>query len=367
MNKKKKISLLVAAISAAAFAAPGYAAKFNAGETEVTLGGYAKFDVSYNDPGLAVSGTVVSPSVGRKVSQGADATIDMSARESRIWLKTSTETDAGTLNTHIEGDFYGTAGNEIVSNSNSFRIRHAYGSMNGILMGQTWSTFMDLAGLGEMLDFTQHASVIFVRQAQVRYTQSLENGKLMLAAENPNTLATDNNNIPDLVARYDANSRDKRSHASAALLVRQLKNASDDDKIGAALSLTGKFKIGSNGDDLRVQLNHGALGRYMGLAAHAASKGAGATFDTLDSTGASIAYKHVWGKGVRSTLMLAATDAETGTTLKGVQSVHANIVWDVTKQVRMGVEVQRKSYDFHAEGVADVDLDRIQFSTRYLF
>jgi hypothetical protein len=122
-------------------------------------------------------------------------------------------------------------------------------------------------------------------QAQVRYTKSLENGKLMFSIETPQTLVTDNNDIPDFIARYDFNSSDKRKHASVALLLRQLKNANGDEETGAAINLTGKFKIGSSGDSLSMQLSHGALGRYMGLLAHSATQGSDDTFDTLDSTG----------------------------------------------------------------------------------
>ncbi|MES9971913.1 MAG: DcaP family trimeric outer membrane transporter, partial [Candidatus Thiodiazotropha sp.] len=262
---------------------------------------------------------------------------------------------------------YGDSGNEIVSNSYGFRLRHAYGSMNGFLMGQTWTTFMDLASVSELLDFSHHSSVIFARQAQLRYTKPLENGKLMFAIENPHTLVNDNNELPDLVARYDYNSSDKRTHASAALLLRQLKNADGDEETGAAINLTGKFKIGSSGDSLALQVSHGALGRYMGLLAHSATQGSGDTFDTLDSTGVSIGYQHFWNKAVRSTLKFAATDADEGTTLKGVQSVHANLLWNLSRELRLGVELQRKTYDFHAEDRPDVDLDRIQFSARYMF
>ncbi|MEH6824938.1 MAG: DcaP family trimeric outer membrane transporter [Motiliproteus sp.] len=364
----KKTSLLVAAVSATMFAGQSHAFKFDAGDTKVDLGGYAKLDVSYNDPGYNISGTVAPAGTIKTVDKNADATIDMSARQSRFWLKTATPKGEGTLKTHVEFDLYGTAGTETVSNSSSLRLRHAYGSLNDILMGQTWSTFMDLYTLGEIIDFTQQTSAIFVRQAQVRYTIPMGSGKLSLAAENPSSYGTDKNTYPDLVAKYDYNS--KTVHASAALMVRELKINNDDSKNATALSLNAKVKLG-NGDDVRVQLNGGALGRYMGLAAHRGHEGAGSTFDAVDSYGASVAYRHVWAPGVRSTLMVSATKADNNVALAGVldgsQSVHVNILWDVAPAVTLGVEVQHREVEFFDTTKADVKADRLQFSAKYGF
>jgi hypothetical protein len=69
-------------------------------------------------------------------------------------------------------------------------------------------------------------------------------------------------------------------------------DADSDKETGAAINLTGKFKIGSGGDSLSMQLSHGTLGRNMGLFAHSATQGSGDTFDTLDSTGVTLAYQH---------------------------------------------------------------------------
>lgn len=326
----KKTSLLVAAVSATMFAGQSHAFKFDVGDTKVDLGGYAKLDVSYNDPGYNISGTVAPAGTIKGVDKDADATIDLSARQSRFWLKTATPKGEGTLKTHLEFDLYGAAGTETVSSSSSLRLRHAYGTLNDVLMGQTWSTFMDLYTLGEILDFTQQTSAIFVRQAQVRYTIPMGSGKLSLAAENPSTFGQDKNSIPDLVAKYDYNT--KTVHTSAAVMVRELKISNDDSKTAAALSLNAKFKLGSNGDDVRVQLNGGALGRYQGLGAHSDYEGHAATaavafkaatptslqvdakaatasnFDVLNSYGVSVAYRHFWAPGVRSLLTKSDTD-----------------------------------------------------------
>src|SRR6266849_10069986 len=45
----------------------------------------------------------------------------------------------GNMTTFIEGDFFGADGNETVTNSNGFRIRHAYGTLGNFLAGQYWT------------------------------------------------------------------------------------------------------------------------------------------------------------------------------------------------------------------------------------
>ncbi len=385
-SKRFVLSTLATAVMAATLASTAAnAASFKAGDVDVTLGGYAKFDATYFDPGVAVAGTVLGAGSMPKSDSTDDANIDLTARESRFWIKTSTATEMGTVKTHIEADFYGPNGNEYVSNSNGLRIRHAYGTLNGWLMGQTWSTFMDLAHLGEIIDFGQHTSTVFVRQAQARYTHKLDNGSLMFALENPqsyirslNSTGTsvtggDTSAIPDIVARWNVDG--DWGHASVGVVGRQFKNTladGNDSDFGAAVSLTGKFKLAGK-DSVSVQLNGGALGRYVGLIVHPGATFKDGKIDTVDSLGASIAYRHYWTDSIRSTLLVSATEAdlptltaaESATLFESSNSVHVNVLWDVAPKVRLGVELQRQQAKF--DNGDKNELTRVQFSSRYLF
>ena len=377
--KSIKLSL-VQIVVLALLATTASAFTFDVENTKIDIGGYVKLDLTYADPGVPGSGTVFTPGSVPRSTLDSDANIDFSARESRYWLQTNTTTDVGTIKTYIEGDFYGDGGNEYVSNSYSLRLRHAYGSFNGWLMGQTWTTFMDLAHLGELIDFTQHKSVIFVRQAQIRYTHELSNGSLMFAVENPENFiktdagasvsnSLDNNNIPDLVARW--NIKGETWQTSASALMRQFKiddgTGNTMDEIGFAGSLTGKI-IFPNKDDLRVQVNGGALGRYMGLMIYPDAIVEDNDLKVFNSYGVSGAYRHLWTPKVRSTLMLAGTFADTNsnsTLFDSSRSVHLNLLWDVAPKVTLGVEVQR--VELERGNGEDYDLNRLQFSARYGF
>lgn len=348
------------------------AASTNFGDTKVTLGGYIKADISMTDNGVTgkANELYVRQDAATATSTG-DTTYDMTASESRIWIKT----DTNGFKTHIEGDFNNSVPNpgavpptnEFVSNSHYLRLRHAYLANGNWLAGQTWSTFMDLSHLGELLDFAQHASTIFVRQNQVRYTIPMGNNSLMLAIENSATLASGGGSTgagsrPDLIARY--NIKGDWGNASIGLLsTDQYDAATEQSDGGIAYSLTGKIKTVGK-DDIRLQYNGGALGRYMGIATYASFDGT----QSVDSSGFSAAYRHWWSDKTRSTIMISSTEADdVGAELgvKDADTLHVNFMWDVAPKTRLGVELNKT--DVTLSSGATTDVQRVQFSARRIF
>lgn len=88
----------------------------------------------------------------------------MHGYQSRLGIRGSMDTDAGKLSFNIEGDFYGSGGG-------TFRLRHAYGSLGGLLVGQTWSAFGPAEGSPNgQLDFSGPAGNPSWRTGQIRYT-----------------------------------------------------------------------------------------------------------------------------------------------------------------------------------------------------
>src|SRR4051812_24357844 len=176
--------------------------KLRGSETSVTLGGYVKLDAVFTNPSAGVGSTAdlfLQPGtipVGPGAGDNEHNQVKFGARESRLFVKTSTPTSLGDLVTYVEGDFYGADGNESVSNSNGPRLRHAYGSLGHLLAGQTWSNFMFVPSLPETLDFGGPAAQIFDRQAQVRWTQAfggvgpLAAGQWSVSLENPESVVT---------------------------------------------------------------------------------------------------------------------------------------------------------------------------------
>ncbi|QSI77675.1 MULTISPECIES: DcaP family trimeric outer membrane transporter [Niveibacterium] len=151
----------------------------------------------------------------------------MTARTSRLGVEASTPSPVGPINVKIEGDFNNDprTGNSAVTgsletiytqqstNSYNFRLRHAYGQVGSWLVGQTWSTFMDVDALPETVDFNGPIGATFIRQPMIRYTYVTPDiGNFTAALENSVSYVLDDTGVatadgfsrmPDLVLRYD--------------------------------------------------------------------------------------------------------------------------------------------------------------------
>jgi hypothetical protein len=84
------------------------------------------------------------------------------AKETRLSLDIRGSVEGHELRMYVETDFYGT--------SSALRLRHAYGTWNGLLAGQTWSTFVDEDNFPRTIDFESPTAFASIRQALVRYT-----------------------------------------------------------------------------------------------------------------------------------------------------------------------------------------------------
>jgi len=341
------------------------------GKTTLSIGGYVKAQATManNGYGDGKANEIVTPSSLRSIDEGLGNRSSFSARQSRLHVGTARPLAGDTLKTFIEMDFYGAddEANEFVSNSYAPRLRHAYGSWGNWLAGQTWSTFMDLNGLGEVDAFGQQASVIFERQAQLRYTQPFEGGNLQFALENPED-GGDDQSVPDIVGRvnFDGN----WGHASVAALARRLTvdNGVDDDSEWAdAYSVTARFPtIGQ--DDLRLQANYGNLGRYMGLRPYPDAQTEEGEIEGVDAWGASAIYRHYWTDKWRSTLAYSRTgldEAGAGNMTNRYDTTFVNLMWSPMANTTYGIEYQR--FDLEEVDGDSFKLDRLHFSAQYKF
>lgn len=356
------------------------------------FGGFIKLTGSasdYSDGGIAkglgrdiyIPGLI--PVAGSSAAEDSTTETNLQAKESRINFESNHILDNGSkVKTFLEMDFLGSfQGDERVSNSYSPRLRHAYFTYDNWLFGQTWSTFQNVGALPESADFlASPEGIIFMRQAQVRYTA----GPFQFALENPETTVTDystgkrlvndNDTLPDFVARY--NLTGDWGHFSAAALARQLTYEDstrniDDSTNALAVSLTGKFNIGR--DDFRWNLNSGTgMGRYAGLnLANGAVLDADGDLESIDSTSAEIAYRHFWSDKWRSNIILAAMEIDNDEDLTGnlvtkaVQSAQLNLMYSPTKAMTVGAGLLMANREI--ESGEDGDMTRLIFTAKYGF
>ncbi|MCF8227888.1 MAG: porin [Bacteroidales bacterium] len=102
----------------------------------------------------------------------------MNANQSRLSANLLGDTKYGKLKVYLEADFNGVQG--------AFRLRQAYGSLGGFLVGQTWSTFTDLDASPNTIDAEGPNAEIAFRTTMIRYSHYFtKNLRISLAAETP--------------------------------------------------------------------------------------------------------------------------------------------------------------------------------------
>lgn len=331
---KTKLLIATGLLTMAGAANAGYTLDLS-DDDKITFGGYIKADIR------TIDGEVQSHVVNDEYWIGASKAVadhtatDFSVNETRFNAKYV----HGDVTGFIEMDFYGGGGNEIISNSSNPRLRHAFIKYKNILVGQTWTTFMNTSALAEAADFggPLNASA-FIRQGQIRYT----NGGLQVSLENPYSDAADGSNdssedsIPDLIAKYTF--KGDWGNVSVAGLVRQLNNSAGEDETAVGYGIAGRINtIGK--DDFRFQVHGGETGRYVGVVA-ARDLVAGKVEET---TSYMVAYRHFWNEDTRSTVFYGSTDADKADTKRN--HVAVNLFKNYTKQLSFGVEVGQFEMD----------------------
>ena len=365
--------------------------------TTYKFGGYAKFDAMFTDYS---DGTPDGNSLMRQfyyapqipVGDGTgseDSTADFQARETRINFRADTKTKGGdSITAFIEMDFFIHGdGNEVVSNSYSPRLRHAFIKYNKWTFGQTWSTFQDVAALPEALDFVGPAeSTTFIRQAMVRYTT----GNLELAVENPEAFVAGvptgveergRSTMPDLIARYTFKLGDKGSYVKVAGLYRSIKigtvpgisaEGRQPDETGYGVSASTKLMFG-NGADLRAMVTYGdGVGRYIGLGfVRDGYLDANDNIATAEALAYFVALRLPLGNKWRTNLMYGNTtiDYDDNVAAAGLNdtgmSFHANLIYNILPKLDVGAEIIYGEREL-VNGT-DGDFTRFQFSAKYAF
>lgn len=369
--------------------------KLPGSDTSITLGGYVKLDAVYSNPSAGVdsaSDLMLNPSsiaVGPDAGDHEHAQVKFGARETRLFVKTNTPTSLGDLDTHVEIDFYGSDGNESVSNSSGPRLRHAYATLGPFLGGQTWTNFMNPAALPETVDFGGPAGQIFGRQAQVRWTQPIAATSFMsdahwsIGLENPETVAqvpggasfrADDDRFPDLTGQIAF----ATPHGAFSVhgLVRQLRvdsganPAAVDEKVGAAIAVAGVVPALGR-DDFRFTASAGnGIGRYAnGFFPDAIVDDEG-KLRLPQQWIAYAAYRHFWSQTLRSSLVLSLAgernpDGAPSDTNKATHSAHVNLIWSPVAHSDLGVEYIYA--DRETEDGQKGHLNRLQASAKYAF
>ena len=324
----------------------------------------------------------------------------LTARTSRFGLEAATPTRYGVLGVKLEGDFnneprtgntaqYGTSDNIFTQQQTSsygFRIRHAYGTFGGLLVGQTWSTFMDVDNYPETVDFNGPTGATFIRQPQIRYSYGMPSaGTFTIAVENGSSYVLDSRAelapgeenpdyflpvpssltyVPDVVVRWDKGFQ--WGALSARAMTQQLRfddgAGTDAATRGWGAAASASFKVRGT-DWLAMQVTGGdGVGRYLNYIEGALYDGVADEIRKERAIGVIAGYQHKPADWVRVNLVYGATrnfdndytDAAKATGLgstrfgvnRYVQQLHLGPIFTPVKGVDLGVEgivAQRKT------------------------
>jgi hypothetical protein len=221
-----------------------------------------------------------------KNQYGTDGNVFFGVRQTRLGVKTSTQTSMGELFTQFEFELFGTG---VDAGQTTFRLRHAYGELGQFGVGQTWSPFMDIDVFPNSLEYWGPNGMVFFRNIQVRWMPIKGDTRLTLALERPGAsgdqgvyseiIEQRNVNInskfplPDFSAEY--RSAHDWGYVELAGIVRYIKwvdntvyeeNENIDlsgDALGWGLNLSSNLKFSKN-DVLRLSFVYGeGIQNYM--------------------------------------------------------------------------------------------------------
>ncbi len=381
-NQRYVVSVVLALAMGAAIPGPATAQSSattiklgNSGAT-ATLGGYVKLDAIYSID--QDTGDTQDPTALVIGSEAGDQTFRFHARQTRLFLRTAKSTPIGDLKTNLEGDFFGAGGNEVFSNSRTFRIRHAYGSIGGFGAGQTWTNFMQFTAYPSTVDFNGPMGTSFLRQAQVRYTAKTAGGtEWSVALENPEAtgFASPKDRFPDITGRVSWQGQQWGFEASVvARFLEYDTGTASDTATGHGVMVSGRYTFGDTTLMGNV-IGGDGIGRYLYTASGAANGtgigeariAADGSLETINAYGGQVAIKQQWTRIFSSVLSYGRTtgDRPEALSTRKLESAHFANFWTPIPEVTFGAELswQRKTL----QNDQSADAKRIQFSAQYNF
>lgn len=269
------------------------------------------------------------------------------ASTSRFGIETVTPTSAGSFNAKVEADFYSYGS----STRNRLRLRHAYGEYAGFLVGQTWSTFMDVDDIPETVDFNGPIGNPFSRRAMIRYTYADPKAgyKLTAALEDPEDQfggGSASERLPQVVLRFD------KSFEGGSFNVRLLgheKRSATHTKRGYGFGLGGNYKL-TDKALLMAQYTRvdGDIDQLYGSNGYAIDPNTGIiTFDKNWGFVGGLAY--TFSERLRGTLVYGTNRGDSAQAVdnKSLNQYHVNLIYSPLKNIELGGEYiygQRKTF-----------------------
>ncbi|MFA0027814.1 DcaP family trimeric outer membrane transporter [Vibrio breoganii] len=313
--------------------------------------------------------------------------------ESNIAIDTTlTRLNLGTF-TPLEGDeslrsFVSIDFNGSNNGKMDLRFREAYVNWNlaggALLVGQTWSTLMDLNRFPDTVLEPTLSGVVFTRQPMVRWSQRFGTVRYDLALESGTNahVTTDNSeteldnisDVPDFIAAIQTDT--DQYWLRAAGLISHIKTTSkDDDKTysdnGWAVHLSGGIKFNEKDHFQIAYFNSRGNDRYVLGVSQTGPLFNEQTgeFHLRESQSLWTAVGHSWTENLKSTIGYGIWQADEFSwqkdTFTETQFALANLKWNVRPSLTLGIEYNYTSYERSESD--ERDNHRVIFAADYAF
>lgn len=347
-------------------------------KTWIRLGGYAKLDMiadstKVGNPNMFITGKIP---VEGETDHGKDEHFALHAKQTRLNLELRSPTALGSLKIYYENDFFGNN----TEPSMDYRLRHFYGQLANITVGQTWSTFYNPDSFPDTLDFEGPGVLPVVRQPELRYTLPIIKNAMHVAfaVEQPKSDlsnlpvgADGRNTMPDFAGHWRWEG--KPGHVQVGGILRSLAYdgvGTDSSEIGWGVNLSGALKAFGE-DSLLASFSYGdGIGRYIqDLPSNSGGVvDAAGNLHTLTAWGGMIGYRHQWSEKWRSTASYSYVQLDNVVDLgafayENTHYAQANLIWAPTKNMYIGLEYIYGTKE--TRNGNDGDDHRIQLSFQY--
>src|SRR5262245_26050341 len=320
--------------------------QFQVGDTTIKVGGYVKVDLIHDFDQINIKDSFDPRQIPTNDESDPGEATRMHAKSSRLNVDVRGPTSIGPGRAFVEGDFFPD------DNNSSFRLRHAYATVEGWLFGQTWSTFMDEDAMPETLDFESPIAFPQIRQAMIRYTHNLDDqgNYFAFALEDPRSSiiappvpGDTEEPIPDITGRVRW--KNEYGHVQMGLFAGAARFNPDAGSAENAflwgLNLSSKFDLCKHDYGI-VQLTYGpGVGRYRG--GITAAPDASGNLEAVEVFGVMGALQHDWNEQWRSNVSYAWAKANlpggvAATTTEPLSYLAANVIWQFCDKAWCGIE-----------------------------
>jgi hypothetical protein len=352
-------------------------------QTLLKIGGYFKTDFIYDlKPAGNTDSFIPSSFPVPQPTSVNNSTVSIRPTRLSLDFRVPTSTKFGEVRFYLEGDLFGT-------NATTPRLRHAYAQVRNVLIGQTFSNFMDPDAFPDTLDFQGPNGMVSIRNPQLRYGFALSpSTTLYLSVEKPSSdvafkppTASLQSNAPGPDGAIRLRQEFERGHIQVAAIFRSIEASvttvppKSDTAFGWGINVSTGFRtFGKDNAIFAVAAGHG-ISRYIqdtsGLGIDA-EPDSSTRLKATPAVGVEASYQHYWFKRLRSSAIYSyaavnntAFDAAVATPYNHGTYTGANLIWNPFGSLNVGAEFLY-GWTMLQNGQS-ANVPRFQLSAKYSF